>query len=246
MLQHLPAHMLTYNMHILVCRLAKQEIARGCTGKDGELWVERGMQRCKSNVKYRVTSIPEKLMMHDEMVDAALLRTRQLDRLATDPQLAVLTFDELIPEYRHNIRAGPLYDTGDCGTHTQLLGKGKPMAGAVRVTAEQQLAVFFGRMPQLEWAGATATPAILQLAMFSMAHKCGDEVLWAKSNARSCTRCACLNIYLPAVEPCRCSRVVKMQAGRLLCLCGTGHGHVYAISPAPCFGEFGPVHTLSR
>lgn len=49
--QYLPNHMLTYNMHILACRLAKQELARGCTGKDGELWVERGMQRSKANVK---------------------------------------------------------------------------------------------------------------------------------------------------------------------------------------------------
>ena len=48
--QLLPDHMCTYNMHILVCRLKKQELARGCTGKDGEGCVKRGMGRSKSNV----------------------------------------------------------------------------------------------------------------------------------------------------------------------------------------------------
>ncbi|KAL0018081.1 hypothetical protein WJX77_008367 [Trebouxia sp. C0004] len=39
--QHLPESLLTYNLHILVCRLYKQEEARGCTATCGELWVER-------------------------------------------------------------------------------------------------------------------------------------------------------------------------------------------------------------
>ena len=50
LVQLLQDHMCTYNMHILVCSLKKQELARGCTGKDGEGCVKRGMGRSKSNV----------------------------------------------------------------------------------------------------------------------------------------------------------------------------------------------------
>ena len=31
------------NLHTLVCRLGKQEIARGCVAKDNELWMERAV-----------------------------------------------------------------------------------------------------------------------------------------------------------------------------------------------------------
>ena len=36
-------HILTANLHTLVCRLADQEVARGATCRDLELWVERGV-----------------------------------------------------------------------------------------------------------------------------------------------------------------------------------------------------------
>lgn len=78
-LQHLPASQLTYNMHILVCRLYKQEEARGCTATCGELWVERDIQYVKCNVKYRTTSCPEKLFVHDHLVDKALAAMRHDD-----------------------------------------------------------------------------------------------------------------------------------------------------------------------
>ena len=71
-LQHLPASQLTYNMHIPVCRLYKQEEARGCTATCGELWVERDIQYVKNNVKYRTTSCPEKLFVHEHLMDEAL------------------------------------------------------------------------------------------------------------------------------------------------------------------------------
>ena len=190
--QHLPHHMLTYNMHILVCRLSRQELARGCIGREGELWVERGIQRSKSNSKYRTTAEPEKLLLHDTQVASALLHMRQHDRVAAEPGLAVKTFDELVPKYRHNMRSGPMYDTGDAETATQLLGKGKRMAGEIRNTAVQQLVRFLASMPQNGWvAGDIAdASADISLDVFTQAHKAGQEILWAKNNARSRTRCA--------------------------------------------------------
>ena len=65
----LPNHMCTYIMHILVCMLKNQELARDCTGDDGEGWAERGMGRSKSDVKYCTTVQPGKLLLHDTMVD---------------------------------------------------------------------------------------------------------------------------------------------------------------------------------
>ncbi|KAL0029437.1 hypothetical protein WJX77_007855 [Trebouxia sp. C0004] len=48
--QHLPESMLSYNLHILVRRLKKQEEAKGCVARCGKLWVGRGIQDVKSNV----------------------------------------------------------------------------------------------------------------------------------------------------------------------------------------------------
>ena len=78
-LQHLPESLLMYNLHILVCRVFNQEAAKGCFATCGELWVERDIQLVKSSVKYRTTSCPEKLYVHDLMVDEALTATRHDD-----------------------------------------------------------------------------------------------------------------------------------------------------------------------
>lgn len=122
-------------------------------------------------------------------MDAALLLVQQLDRLALDQGLACKTFDELVPRYHADIRAGPLYDTGDDSTHTQLLRKGRVMAGAARAAAKQQLLRFLERMPQAGW-GAEVPARGLQLHQFPMAHKGGDEILWAKSCGGTRTRCS--------------------------------------------------------
>lgn len=157
-LQHLPKSLLTYNLHILVCRLSKQEEAKGCVAKDGELWVERGVQRIKRNVKYRSTSCPEKLYVHDLMRDDALSAMRHSN--CTEPciQRAVKSFDELVPKYRADIRGGPLYDeTGDEDTGTQLLGKGKQLKGVVLTEAIQHVSQYLQRMQRSSWAAAPAS-----------------------------------------------------------------------------------------
>ena len=47
------------------------------------------------------------------ILDAALLHVHQQGRLVVDQGLACQTFDELVPRYHADIRAGPLYDSGD-------------------------------------------------------------------------------------------------------------------------------------
>lgn len=180
--------MLTYNLHILVCRLPHQELARGCVGNDGEMFVERCMQESKRPVKYRVSACPEKLLVHELSRTLALKRMAQHDRVAAPPELAVQTFDQLVPRYRHDMRSGPLYDGGDAASGTGLLGKGKPLAGNVRSTALQQLRVHLQRMPDASWP---ADPNVLDstaVDAFTMAHKAGDEILWSMSEARSRSR----------------------------------------------------------
>ena len=52
---------------------------------------------------------------------------------------AVKSFDELVPKYRADIRAGPLYDTGDGLTGTQLIGKGQKLTQTALDDAMQHL-----------------------------------------------------------------------------------------------------------
>jgi hypothetical protein len=42
--RHCPDNLLTAQLHTLVCRISAQERATGCTGMNGELWMERGVR----------------------------------------------------------------------------------------------------------------------------------------------------------------------------------------------------------
>ena len=56
----LPEELLTYNLHVLVCRLARQEAARGHVGKDIELWIERGVRAPQAQCQVQVYPVPRK------------------------------------------------------------------------------------------------------------------------------------------------------------------------------------------
>lgn len=146
-LQHLPESLLTYNLHILVCRLSKQEEATGCVAQHSEVWVERGIQRITRDVKYRTTSCPEKLFVHGLLRDNALTAMRHSNFTETCMEKIVKSFDELVPKYRADIRSGPLYDeSGDADTGTQLIGKGRKLKGAALTDALQHLSKYLQRM----------------------------------------------------------------------------------------------------
>lgn len=100
-----------------------------------------------------------------------------------------MTFDELIPEYRANMRAGRYYDEGDPVTSTQLLGKGQAAKSPVRENIASQLVQCLSRLQQQEWLGDDqASFEQLQLDIFTLAHKYGDEILWSESHKRTRSR----------------------------------------------------------
>lgn len=67
-----PTNMMTYNLHILICQLYKQESARGHPAGDFEFWVERLVQLLKESTKYRVSSEPEKVAVASMVFDMTL------------------------------------------------------------------------------------------------------------------------------------------------------------------------------
>ena len=182
--------LLTYNLHILVCRLYKQKEAKGYVAKDNELWVERYIQIAKRNVKYRTTDHPEKLYVHDYIRDEVLTAMRHAN--FTDPcvQKAVKSFDELIPKYRADIRSGPLYDTGEAETGTQLIGKGKRLKTDAYDSALQHVSQYLRRNGHSGWLdpspGVDSQP--VSLCSYTMAHKRGDELLWSAAHKRTRTK----------------------------------------------------------
>lgn len=91
-LQGLPLSMCTFNLHMAICRLFDQETARGAVAKDSEGFVERDVQELKENLKYRITSCPERLYLSDRLADDALARWRR--------QTGIKKFDEWDPDYR--------------------------------------------------------------------------------------------------------------------------------------------------
>jgi len=173
-----------------VCRLSKQETAKGCVATCGELWVERNIQFVKSNVKYRTTSCPEKLYVHDLMVDEALTAMQHDDSLNASVRTAVKSVDELVPRYRANIRSGPSYDTGDDIRGTQLIGKGKKLKQDAFRNAMQHVSQYLHRMGQSQWLDTSSQAGAqpVQLCSYTLAHKRGDELMWSMAHKRSKSR----------------------------------------------------------
>ena len=123
----MPAELLTYNLHILVCRLYKQETACGAVAKDLEYWVERSIQDLKSTVKYRTTEWPEKIAVQRALVSQRL-------HLLCLEHPEVRGFDELCPAYRAAALRGNM-DSGTSVHGSQLLGVGKPVSNPERQVA---------------------------------------------------------------------------------------------------------------
>jgi len=68
-----PCGILSFNLHILVCRLFDQEAARGCIGLENEMWVERLIHVLKEVTRYRCSSEPERVAVNTMLIDSALL-----------------------------------------------------------------------------------------------------------------------------------------------------------------------------
>eukprot|EP00798_Chlamydomonas_sp_ICE-L_P001205 gene1205-32547_t len=62
-------NLFTYNLHMVVCRLRKQEVAHGSTVKDLEFRVEREMQSYKDRLGRRVCVDPEKISANAYLIE---------------------------------------------------------------------------------------------------------------------------------------------------------------------------------
>ncbi|DBA77848.1 TPA: hypothetical protein ACH3X1_009202 [Trebouxia sp. C0004] len=142
---------------------------------------------------------PEKLFVHDYVVEEACLQQLNADALHGNPSLAVKPFDEWVPEYRANIRAGPMYDEGDAETGTQLIGKGRALHGEGLHDAMLQVSRYL-QHTRHEWAGAFEQEAI-HLHIFTLASQ-GDELLWVSHYAkvRFFTRTDREDLYVAAIQ----------------------------------------------
>jgi hypothetical protein len=80
--QHFGLNMCRFNLHLLVCRLAAQKLARGWVCHTTEYWVENLIQWAKSSVRYRTTKYPELVLVSEILIDWAVAV-----RLATVPGL---------------------------------------------------------------------------------------------------------------------------------------------------------------
>jgi hypothetical protein len=65
-----------YNLHVLNCRLPAQEAQRGSVPQCSEFFIERAVQECKSDVRYRTTSNPETTLAKGRLVEFAMTQIR--------------------------------------------------------------------------------------------------------------------------------------------------------------------------
>ena len=84
----LPPSCLSFNLHILVCRLRDQELACGCVALMNELWVERSCGNLKRSTNGRSMNTPELVGVNELITDSTLHHMA-----CVDPELT--TIDEL-------------------------------------------------------------------------------------------------------------------------------------------------------
>ena len=109
--------MCKYNLHLLVCRIAEQEAARGRAAHNTEYWLENLIQWAKSTVRYRTTKYPEMVLAGDILLDDAIARCA-----AKYPAVR-----QKLAEWEHVDVLGSTYSNPDDGSSdgSQLLGRGR-------------------------------------------------------------------------------------------------------------------------
>lgn len=111
---HVGARFCTYNLHMLVCRLARQDAARGKVAYGTEYWIELCVQQAKGIIDGRVTSFPEITLVKDLLLARGLRKLRATGGIWTWEEKCGTS---ALPMLASNI------DVVDCGC--QLLGSGR-------------------------------------------------------------------------------------------------------------------------
>jgi hypothetical protein len=122
--RHFGLQMCKYNLHLLVCRIARQEAARGRVAHSTEYWLENLIQWAKSTVRYRTTKYPELVLAGDILLDDAIARCfakHDCVRAKLDA-------------WQHVDVVGSTFSNPDAGgmDGSQLLGKGQVLSAAER------------------------------------------------------------------------------------------------------------------
>jgi hypothetical protein len=171
--------MCKYNLHLLVCRLAEQEAARGRVAHCTEYWLENLIQWAKSTLRYRTTKFPELVLANDMLVDDAIVRS-------------TAKFADVrakLGEWQH-MDGGSTHrcpDDGGCDG-SQLLGPGVVLGNADRVTCGVDAIVqqFVAEYKPAGWAeGMVGQASIWQ---YKYAHAGGTELLHSTSYKRPRSR----------------------------------------------------------
>lgn len=118
--KHFDLSMCKFNLHLLVCRLVAQELARGRVCHTTEYWVENLIQWAKSTVRYRTTKYLELVLASDILVDWAIAVN-----MATVPGLREKVEGWRPDHLGYNFSNPDVRDDGG----TQLLGSGRLLSG---------------------------------------------------------------------------------------------------------------------
>lgn len=179
--EHFGHVLCTYNLHILICRLPRQQLHRGHAAYYREFWVERLMQEAKRTTKFRTVGAPE-LVVVSEMCW----------RLALDDCKAahggLRTFDELVPAWGGD----PALLKGSCLDQVDgegLLGSGVVVEGAALEedmgSFEQWLQTFPDKHAALH---AELGEAPYLVVRYKQAHRGGVEIIHSVRYERARTR----------------------------------------------------------
>jgi hypothetical protein len=170
--------MCKFNLHLLVCRLADQEAARGNVAHSTEYWVENLIQWAKSTVRYRTTKYPELLLCSDMLVDDALARCT-----AATPGVR-----KCVDEWAHGDAEGVCFTSPDMGGEdgTQLLGPGKELCAADRTAADVAVAGYVSKWQPASWS-ADQVPAA-EMLLYTYADVRGVEILHSVRYTKARTR----------------------------------------------------------
>lgn len=175
--RHFGAHMCKFNLHLLVCRLAKQEAARGSVAHSTEYWLENLIQWAKSTVRYRTTKYPELVLAHDIMLDDAIARST-----AQHEYVRASLYD-----WEHVDRLGMSYSYPDDGARdgSLLLGRGKLLSHGDRVAmrADEAVRTFVADFEPPGWCSDLVDRS--EMIMYTYAQASGSELLHSTNYARA-------------------------------------------------------------
>lgn len=172
--------MCKYNLHLLVCRLARQEKARGRVAHSTEYWIENLIQWAKSTLRYRTTKYPELVLASDMLVDDAIVRNTSLH---ADVRAK-------LGEWQHIDGQGTTPRCPDDGGFdgSQLLGPGVVLGRADRARSgvDEIVQQFVADFKPEGWAEGMVGQA--DMWQYKYAHAGGTELLHSTSYMRPRSR----------------------------------------------------------